>query len=71
VLLRAHVFLFFGGVLLLLCVFYFSLLLFIGVLTPIKLCMTTRDSNLWTSLRGDTIKKICGLKLIFRSLEKS
>jgi hypothetical protein len=27
-----------------------SLLLFIGVLAPINLCMTTRDSDLWIYL---------------------
>jgi hypothetical protein len=70
VLLCALVFLFFGVVLLILCVFYSSLLLFIGVLYLIKLCRTARDSNLWSSLHEDTIRKICGLKLIFGSLEK-
>jgi hypothetical protein len=66
----ALVVLFFGVVLVLLHVFYSSLLLSIGVLTPINLCMDARDSDLWRSLCGDIIRKICDLKLIIGSVEK-
>jgi hypothetical protein len=66
----ALVFLFFRCFLVLLRMFYSFLLFFIRVLAPIKLCTVARDFDPWRSLQGDTIRKICCLKLIIRSLEK-
>jgi hypothetical protein len=41
----------------------------IGVVAPINLCMA-RDSGMWRSLREESLRKNCDLKLIIGSLEK-
>jgi hypothetical protein len=66
----ALVFLFFGGVLVLLCVFYSSLLPSIGFLASINLCAATRDFDLWIFVQRESIRNNYGLKLIFGSLDK-